>query len=40
MEKEIYACTPEQYDEDLKRDVWIMFEHKEYHKKIKNENKN
>jgi hypothetical protein len=37
IEKKMFACTWDQYDENLKQDVWQMFEHKEYQKKIKNE---
>ena len=35
IEKKMFACNWEQYNEDLKQDVWQMFEHKEYQKKIK-----
>ena len=33
IEKKMFACNWEEYNEDLKQDVWQMFEHKEYQKK-------
>lgn len=34
IEKKMFSSTWDQYDEDLKQDVWVMMEHKEYRKKI------
>jgi len=39
IEKKMFACNWDQYDEGLKRDVWQMFKHKEYQKRIKEKNK-
>ena len=36
VEKKMFACNWEQYDDSLKQDVWEMFEHKEYQEKIEN----
>ena len=34
----MFSCNWDQYDNnDIKQDVWEMMEHKEYQKKIKNE---
>ena len=38
IEKKMFSCNWDQYDKkDIKQDVWEMMEHKEYQKKIKNE---
>jgi len=37
IEKKMFSSTWNQYNEDLKQDVWQMMEHKEYRKKINNE---
>jgi len=34
IEKKMFSSTWDQYDENLKQDVWEMMEHKEYRKKI------
>lgn len=40
IEEKMFACNWDQYNEDSTRDVWQMFEHKDYYKKIENgENK-
>ena len=38
MEKKMFACNWDQYDADIKRDVWQMLEHKKYHEKTKKSN--
>ena len=37
IEKKMFSGDWEQYDETLKQDVWQLFEHKNYCKKIENE---
>jgi hypothetical protein len=37
IEKKMYCSEWEQYDDDLKQDVWQMLEHKDYCKKKENE---
>ena len=37
IEKKMFSCNWEQYDDNLKKDVWVIMEHKEYQKKIKHE---
>tara|TARA_R110002110_G_scaffold52399_2_gene152600 strand:- start:912 stop:1460 length:549 start_codon:yes stop_codon:yes gene_type:complete len=39
IEKKMFACNWDQYNDDLKQDVWQMFEHKEYQRRIKEKNK-
>jgi len=39
IEKKMFSCNWEQYDDSLKQDVWQMFEHKEYQKKLEIKNK-
>ena len=39
IEEKMFACNWDQYDEGLKQDVWQMFEHKEYQKRINEKNK-
>ena len=34
IEKKMFSCNWDQYDDGLKQDVWQMFEHKEYQKKL------
>ena len=36
IEKKMFSSTWDQYDENIKQDVWQMMEHKEYKKKLKN----
>ena len=38
VEKKMFACNWDQYDADIKRDVWQMLEHKKYHEKTKKSN--
>ena len=37
IEKKMFAGSWEEYDENIKQDVWIFMEHKDYYKKIDNE---
>ena len=37
IEKKMFSGSWEEYDEDLKQDVWVLMEHKDYFKKTKNE---
>ena len=39
IEEKMFACNWDQYDEGLKQDVWQMFRHEEYQKRIKEKNK-
>jgi hypothetical protein len=36
IEKKMFSCNWDQYDDTIKQDVWQMFEHKEYHKNKNN----
>ena len=37
IEKKMFSCNWEEYDDNLKKDVWQMVEHKEYQKRLENE---
>ena len=37
IEKKMFAGSWEEYDENIKQDVWVFMEHKDYYKKIDNE---
>ena len=37
IEKKMFSGSWEEYDEDLKQDVWVLKEHRDYFKKTKNE---
>ena len=37
IEKKMFSSTWDQYDENIKKDVWQMMEHKEYKKRLKHE---
>tara|TARA_R100001594_G_scaffold83025_1_gene117707 strand:+ start:10 stop:582 length:573 start_codon:yes stop_codon:yes gene_type:complete len=37
IEKKMFARSWEEYDENLEQNVWQLFEHKDYYKKIENE---
>ena len=37
IEKKMFSCNWEEYDENLKQDVWVLMEHEDYFKKIENE---
>ena len=39
IEKKMFSGKWEEYDENLKQDVWVMLEHKDYFKKTKDEKK-
>ena len=39
IEKKIFSCDWDQYDDNTKRDVWQMTKHKDYYKKIENKKK-
>ena len=39
IEEKMFACNWSQYDETIKKDVWQMFEHKEYQKKMNKKNR-
>ena len=37
VEKKMFSSTWDQYDENIKKDVWQMMEHKEYKKRLEHE---
>ena len=35
IEKKMFSCNWEEYDDNLKQDIWQIMEHQDYYKKIK-----